>query len=110
MHELYERVNKEIHGILLVGIKTNNIGILGQLVDIIKDIEMIWYYQSIRGSSIGELMTLNEQLKHTDSVELTNRYNKLVNDMIEEAEKLKSILPTLNISSEQMMKIKNIYK
>jgi hypothetical protein len=45
MEELYEDVRTEIKHIEHQGISRNNIDTLGKLVDIVKDIEMIWYYQ-----------------------------------------------------------------
>jgi hypothetical protein len=110
MQEIYNKVCNEIDAINKVGITRSNLPILGQLVDIAKDIENINYWRgSSLDSKIGELMNISEDLKHTDSAEMREMYSKHVDDLLHDAEKLKGVLMSLNISPEMSIKLKNIY-
>ena len=128
MHKLHECVTKEINEIVEHGITTSNIDILGELVDIRKDIEEMWYWRVESGdievsghhsthgvsTSIDDLMAdvkyLNEKMKITDSVDLTNKFKDDIKKLMMYAEKIKGITEEVKIDSETMTKFKNLFK
>lgn len=128
MHKLHECVTKEINDIVEHGISTSNLKILGELVDIRKDIEEMWHWRVESGdievsghytthgvsTSIDDLMDdvkyLNEKMKTTDSVDLTNKFKDDIRKLMMYAEKIKGITEEVKIDSETMTKFKNLFK
>lgn len=128
MHKLHECVTKEINDIVEHGISTSNLKILGELVDIRKDIEEMWHWRVESGdievsghhsshgvsTSIDDLMAdvkyLNEKMKTTDSVDLTNKFKDDIKKLMMYAEKIKSITEEVKIDSETMTKFKNLFR
>lgn len=49
MRKVYEEAKKKLCELCDKGITGNNLKAVGELVDICKDIENIWYWQSKRG-------------------------------------------------------------
>ena len=63
MHRLYEKCKRDIDLVTEHGIDPRNVGYVGALVDICKDIQTIWYYEakaagdedySVDGDEMGE--------------------------------------------------------
>lgn len=128
MHKLHEAVTKEINDIVCSGITASNLRILGELVDIRKDIEEMWHWRvesddikvssnnSSQGvsTSIDDLMSdieyLNEKMKTTDSVEIHNKFKSDIDKILMYAEKIKRISSEVKLDSDEMTKFKNIFK
>lgn len=126
MHRLHECVTNEIETILKHGISTSNLQILGELVDIRKDIEEMWHWKAedaivaisenkaARGVSVDELLNdvrhLNEKMKTSDSTELTNKFKDDIKLLMLYAEKIKGIIEDVQVDSEIMSKFKNLFR
>lgn len=105
MHKFHEAVTKEINDIVCHGITTSNLHILGELVDIKKDVEEMWSYRNISldlqlGNSIegviADIKYLNEKMKTTDSVELYNNFKSDTDKILMYAEKSNVFLQKLS--------------
>lgn len=105
MHKLHEAVTKEIDDIVCHGITVSNLHILGELIDIKKDIEEMWSYRDISldlqlGNSIEDVIAdikyLDEKMKTTNSVELYNNFKSNRDKILMHAEKLNVFLQKLS--------------
>lgn len=105
MHKLHEAVTKEIDDIVCHGITVSNLHILGELIDIKKDIEEMWSYRDISldlqlGNSIEDVIAdikyLDEKMKTTNSVELYNNFKSDRDKILMHAEKLNVFLQKLS--------------
>lgn len=119
MHKLHEAVTKEIDDIVCHGITTSNLHILGELVDIKKDVEEMWSYRNVyhdlqSDSSIDDVLAdikyLNEKMKTTDSVEFHNKFKSDIDKILMYAEKIKRISSEVKLDSDELTKFKNIFK
>ena len=128
MHKLHEAVTKEIDDIVCNGITASNLKILGELVDIRKDIEEMWHWRVESGdievsnnhssqgvsTSIDDLISdvkyLNEKMKATDSVEFHNKFKSDIDKILMYAEKIKRISSEVKLDSDEMTKFKNLFK
>lgn len=127
MHKLHECVTKEINDIVEHGITKSNIGVLGELVDIVKDIEEIWHWRGYRetdikdynesnmcSTSIDELISniksIDAKLKTSSNPELASKLKESANELYGYAEKIKHTFETVKFDSEMVMKFKNLYK
>lgn len=119
MHKLHEAVTREINDIVCHGITKSNVHLLGELVDIKKDVEEMWSYRDISpdlqsGSSIEDVIAdikyLNEKMKTTDSVELHNNFKSDIDKILMCAEKIKRISSEVKLDSDEMTKFKNLFK
>ena len=131
MHKLHECVTKEINDIVEHGISTANLGILGELVDIRKDIEEMWHWHVVDDNcfvevtsehdnghagvgSIDELISsiksIDTKLKTTDSPELVSKLKKEAKELYECAEKIKHTYETVKFDADLTMMFKNMYK
>ena len=128
MHKLHEAVTKEIDDIVCHGITASNLKILGELVDIRKDIEEMWHWRVESGdievsshkssqgvsTSIDDLIAdvkyLNEKMKNTDSVEFRNKFKSDIDKILMYAEKIKRISSEVKLDSDEMTKFKNLFK
>lgn len=129
MHKLHYAVTKEIDDIVCHGITTSNLEILGELVDILKDIEQIWHWrgeyeleetthssENISGvsSSIDELIyeikSLDERLKSGNFQDEQSKIKEKSNMLYEYAERIKHCAESVKLDADTTMKFKNMYK
>lgn len=128
MHKLCYAVEKEIDEIVENGITISNLEILGELVDIRKDIENIWYWrgydeynestnknnENTKSKGVDELINdvkiLNEKLKSTDSIEISNQLKSKAQEMYKLAESIKHAYEDIKLDNEMSTKFKNLYK
>lgn len=131
MHKLHECVTKEINEIVEHGITTSNIDILGELVDIRKDIEQMWHWRcecddntnmhdtvqyNEHGSIskidelIEDIKSLDAKLKTTDSPEIVSKFKKGAKELYEYAEKIKHTSEVVKFDADMTMKFKNMFR
>lgn len=96
MHKLHEAVPKEIDDIVCQCITVSNLHLLGELVDIKKDVEEMWSYRNVSrdlqsGISIENIIAdikyLNEKMETTNSIELYNNFKSDIDKILMCAEK-----------------------
>lgn len=131
MNGLKMLVGKEIGCIVDNGITARNIGVLGELVDIYKDITNVEYWTSKIGSngtssatsssasgihdnpymSIGEVMKFNERIRsgNADGVML-DKLNKAVDELLYIASDIRTGLHGVNMDVERKRKFDTIFK
>ena len=133
MHKLCNTVKREIDEIVDSGITLSNLKVLGELVDILKDIENIAYWKYKMGYHdyehidetvdvnihtneddfnmlIHDIKSINEKLKSTDSQELNNKFKSETKKLYEYSEKIKSTIKDIKLDSETMTKFNSILK
>lgn len=128
MDRLKHIIKKEIYEIEDSGLSNKNVGLLGELVDIYKDLVNIEYWcsemasvspQPSWGSSplapaiserIGEIMTINTNLKLKDSPELTKEFNTKVDDLLSIVETIRISLKDVPLSSSHKQKYDIYFK
>lgn len=119
MHKLHEAVTREINDIVCHGITTSNLHILGELVDIKKDVEEMWSYRDVShdfqsDSSIDDVLAdikyLDEKMKTTDSVEFHSKFKSDIDKILMYAEKIKRISSEVKLDSDELTKFKNLFK
>lgn len=127
MNELKKLVVDEIRDIEHSGLSTKNLGTLGALVDIYKDLVNVeyWCYKmelgnssSLWGSSLasqvsertGELVAVNSKLKSTDSPNLSKEYNIILDDLLSSADTIRVALKNIPLVGEYKSKYETIFK
>lgn len=129
MHRVYERCMKEIDEILECELTPSSLEILGELVDIIKDIENIRYWkgsdksekvftkENIHDKSkrdiesmIKELEYIAEQMKKGESHHDKDKVKSDEHELLESAIKIKSILSAMPLDTEVMARYKEVFK
>ena len=119
MHKLHEAVTREIDDIVCHGITVSNLHILGELVDIKKDVEEMWSYRDIShdlqsdGSIddiIADIKYLDDKMKTTDSVEFHSKFKSDIDKILMYAEKIKRISSEVKLDSDELTKFKNLFK
>lgn len=129
MHKLHYAVKKEIDDIVCHGITTSNLEILGELVDILKDIEEIWHWrgdyevdETMHSSEkyngvphtldelIEEIKSLDERLKTGNFPDAQSKIKEKSKILYEYAERIKHCAETVKLDADMTMKFKNIYK
>ena len=97
MDKLKELVCSELDDIAKKGITRNNIEVTGELVDIYKDLVNVEYWNHELKSfkldtvdkAIGEIMTIDAELKTNDSTELHDELDSKLFELLNIASKIK---------------------
>ena len=124
MHKLSEAVDCKIDEIVSHGITSSNLKCLGELVDIKKDIENIWYWKakkmnmssesadihSIVSEKVGDLMKINERYKNSMSDIDKLKVHEKAKELVDVASMIKDSLSGVSIDSEIDSHIKRIFK
>ena len=124
MHKLSEAVDCKIDEIVCHGITSSNLKYLGELVDIKKDIENIWYWKakkmhmssesadihSIVSEKVGDLMKINERYKNSMSDIDKLKMHEKAKELVETASMIKDSLSGVSIDSEIDSHIKRLFK
>lgn len=122
MHKVKEMVDKEIHAIEEKGITRANLPVLGELVDIRKDICNIEYWNhKMHGSSnadvlssvnseIGDLMYAAERARNSGMAEDKSKVDEHAKRLVEAAENIRMALTNVDVSSSVAAKVKALFK
>lgn len=137
MHALYERCKKEIDLILCKELTKEAVYVIGQLVDICKDIKNIEYWkheikedkeykscnksykdsdsmeqkaQKDIDSMIEELKYISERMRNSGSDEDRYMFKSEAKELIESAKKIKAAMSSIPLDDEMMMHYRNIFK
>lgn len=124
MHKLYEAVDCKIDEIVSRGITSSNLKCLGELVDIKKDIENIWYWKdkkmhmsiksadihSIVSEKVVELMRINERYKNSMSDVDKIKMHEKAKELVETASMIKDSLSGVSIDDDIDSHIRRIFK
>lgn len=120
MHIVREKICKEIFDIVDCGITTKNVGVLGELVDMYKDLEEAKYYKE--KSKLVETQVSNpvhEKLKEIyKMIEASGKGTTVDNkkleadieELIEVSEKIRSIMSMVKLPDSLGSRYKAIYK
>lgn len=117
MHKVYECAHKKIEEIIEHGITSSNLGYLGALVDICKDVTQMDYWKAkvhmIGGDGqdkIGEVMRMSERYANTmDEHDRVSLYEK-ADRLVEEADTIRKSLSSLKDDPEFVSHYKRVFR
>ncbi len=137
MHKLKDELKKEIKELTEKGIRSKDVMLLGQLIDMYKDLEEVCYWESKMGNNhyedkeheyevewTHEGMTKHEQDVHAKLEEIRKmmdvasrggqidkaKFDKYIEEMIDTSEKIHTVVGRVKMPDNMVARFKALYK